>query len=1404
VAGNQSVSVSLGGQSLGGTNPLVGAFVAGAVSAGSARVSLSAGPRTANGSDAYTLTAQALDANGNLNTGTAFTFSFSAPAAGASLSAATCTTATTGAAAGTCTVSLTATVAGSYAITASVSGTVLSSGNPLTAVFVAGAAQAGSATLAIDAGPKTANGSDAYTLTATARDANGNLVSNGANSFSFSVSGTGAVLSASTCTTTAGVCSVTLSATVAGTYAVTAQLNGQAVAGNNPAQAVFVAGAATAGSSRISITPDGPKAANGVDAFVITVRALDAQGNLVTGTVNTFNFSAPGTGAALSASTCSTTAGICSVQLTATAAGTYSVGASLAGSPVDGGRQVSASFQAGAVTAAVSKASISAGPKIANGIDAYTVTAEAFDALGNRVTLNPTTFTFTIEGAPNAASLSAASCVTPTTGADAGSCSVTLVATSAASYLVHVRLGGEGLADPVARSPVTAVFVAGGATPGGSRVSISSGPKAANGSDAYTLTASAYDANGNPNSSVPTTFSFSAPGAGASLSAAGCTTATTGGSAGTCSVTLKATVAGSYSVSASIGSTPVGGSTNPVTAVFVAGPATAGSSQVSISSGPKTANGSDAYTLTASAYDANGNLSTGSASVFSFSAPGAGASLSANTCSTTAGTCSVTLTATTVGSYSVTATLGGSNVGGTNPVTGVFVAGAATAGGSRVVISQGPKTANGVDAYTITASALDAQGNLNTSAATTFSFSAPGAGASLSAASCTTATSGAGAGTCSVTLKATVAGSYAVTASIGASPVGGDTNPVTGVFVAGSATAGSSIVAISTGPKLANGTDLYTITATALDAQGNVSGVTGTTFNFSAPTAGASLSAGECMTATTGPSAGTCSVTLSATVVGSYSVTATVGGSNVGGTNPVTGVFVAGAATAGSSRVTISQGPKTANGSDTYTITASALDANGNLNTSAASTFSFSAPGTGAALSAATCATATSGAGAGNCSVLLTATTAGSYSVTATVGGTQVGGTNPVVGVFVAGPVTAGSARLSLSAGPVLANGVDAYTLTASALDAQGNLNTSSAISFNFSDPGAGALLSAASCNTVLTGATAGTCSVTLKATTAGSYSVTATVGGANVGGTNPVTAVFVASGMDAGQSRVSITLTSATKMANGRDIYTITATAYDSHGNLNAWQPQTFAFSWREGGVTRSMGARLGKRSVNAKVANQWTALSAASCTTATSGAQAGSCSVTLSSTQAGWFTVLSSAGGVPVGDPAGGQAAAQFVAGPAVAANSLITISPGSKQADGVDTHTVTITARDAFDNVQADVSTLFTFSPPAAGASLSATSCSTATTGPDAGSCSVTLKASTPGTYAVTGNLGGQPAGNQVQGQFVAPAAGAVSAVPTLGEWACVGLVLCLGLLGAASGGFSRRPGQQAARPRPGRGR
>ncbi|MDD0816846.1 IPTL-CTERM sorting domain-containing protein [Curvibacter sp. HBC28] len=1272
-----------------------------------------AGPLVA-GVASYTLTATARDSAGNVVTGQSYTYNFSS--SGGSLSATSCSTATSGGSAGSCSVTLSSSVAGSYSVSASLGGTAIA-GSPSTATFVAGAATAAASRVSISSGPKTANGSDAYTITATAYDTNGNLVTNASNTFSFSAPGAGAALSASSCTSTTGTCSVTLTATTAGSYAITASLGGTAVGGTNPVTGVFGAGVATAAASRVSIS-SGPKTANGSDAYTITATAYDANGNLVTNASNTFSFSAPGAGAALSASTCTTTTGTCSVTLTATTAGSYAITASLGGTAVGGTNPVTGAFGADVATAAASRVSISSGPKTANGSDAYTITATAYDANGNLVTNASNTFSFSSPGA--GAALSASTCTSTT-----GTCSVTLTATTAGSYAITASLGGTAVGGT---NPVTGAFVAGAATAAASRVSISSGPKAANGSDAYTITATAYDTNGNLVTNASNTFSFSAPGAGAALSASTCTSTT-----GTCSVTLTATTAGSYAITASLGSTAVGG-TNPVTGTFVAGAATAAASRVSISSGPKAANGSDAYTITATAYDANGNVASGTSNTFSFSSPGAGAALSASTCTSTTGTCSVTLTATTAGSYPITASLGGTAVGGTNPVTGVFGAGAAIASASRVAISNGPLTADGVAAYTLTLTAYDANGNVVTGASNTFSLSAPAAGATLSANTCSTTT-----GTCTVTLRATTAGSYPITASLGGSAVGG-TNPVTGVFVAGQPVATASRLAIDAGPKTANGTDAYTLTVTAYDAQGNLNTSTASTYSFDSlqPSNGATLSAGTCTTATTGPQAGRCSVSLSATVAGSYSVSARLDGVLIGGSNPAQAVFVAGPPTAASSRVDISAGPRMANGSDSYTLTVRALDAQGNLVTAPSTTFGFSPAAAGANLSASTCSTATTGPGAGTCSVTLTATVAGSYAITASLGGTAVGGANPVTGVFVAGNPTAASARVAISAGPLVADGVSAYTLTASATDANGNLNTASATTVTFSSPGAGASLSANSCTTATTGAGAGTCTVSLTATVAGSYPITASLGGTPLGGTNPVTGVFVAGAATAGGSRVSMD-PPGPLTANGVASYTLTVRAQDAQGNLQTGTALDFSFSAPAAGGT----------------------LSATTCRTATSGPQAGTCAVTLSATLATVYNISASLGGTPVGGS--NPVSARFVAGEAVAATARASIDAGPKQANGSDAYTLTASATDGFGNLDSSRVYTFNFSPPAAGASLSATSCSTTTTGPTAATCTVTLSATVSGSYAVSVSLGGEALGgtNPLTGSFVAGPSTAASA-------------------------------------------
>ncbi len=128
------------------------------------------------------------------------------------------------------------------------------------------------------------DGVAASSATVTARDANSNLVSGAVVSFPAvpNVSGTGGQ-----CTTSAvagpgfGTCSLSLTSTVSGSYAIHATIGGVDV-GGSPATLTVTAGAPSAGASTWTVAPAGPVTANGVAAYTVTFTAKDANGNTVT------------------------------------------------------------------------------------------------------------------------------------------------------------------------------------------------------------------------------------------------------------------------------------------------------------------------------------------------------------------------------------------------------------------------------------------------------------------------------------------------------------------------------------------------------------------------------------------------------------------------------------------------------------------------------------------------------------------------------------------------------------------------------------------------------------------------------------------------------------------------------------------------------------------------------------------------------------------------------------------------------------------------------------------------------------------------------------------------------------------------------------------------------------------
>ncbi len=191
------------------------------------------------------------------------------------------------------------------------------------------------ATLAISVNNQIADGNAYNIVTATAKDTSGNLVAGATVNFTV---GSGATLVNSSCVTDAsGQCSVKVKSTIAGSYPVTASVNGVPLPSGSQ-NVTFVAGPAVAAQSSIAVTQNN-EAADGSAKNTVTATAKDASGNPVAGA--TVNFTV-GSGATLVNSSCVTDAsGQCSVKVKSTTAGSYPVTALMNGTPLSGPVMVS-------------------------------------------------------------------------------------------------------------------------------------------------------------------------------------------------------------------------------------------------------------------------------------------------------------------------------------------------------------------------------------------------------------------------------------------------------------------------------------------------------------------------------------------------------------------------------------------------------------------------------------------------------------------------------------------------------------------------------------------------------------------------------------------------------------------------------------------------------------------------------------------------------------------------------------------------------------------------------------------------------------------------------------------------------------------------------------------------------
>jgi probable HAF family extracellular repeat protein len=252
-------------------------FVPGPVAAAISSVTASPGTVTANGTATTTLTVTAEDANGNPIAGDAVVLT----ATGTGNTFTTPIDGTTNAS-GVFTTTLAAASVQDDTFHAVIAGTTIN--ETATVDFVPGPVSAATSSIAASPGTVTANGTATTTLTVTAEDANGNLISGA--TVTLSATGSSNTFTPISGTTNAsGVFTATLDSTVAQDETVKAVIAGTVT---ETTGVDFVPGPVAAATSSIIATP-GTVIANGTATTTLTVTAEDANGNLISGATVTLS-----------------------------------------------------------------------------------------------------------------------------------------------------------------------------------------------------------------------------------------------------------------------------------------------------------------------------------------------------------------------------------------------------------------------------------------------------------------------------------------------------------------------------------------------------------------------------------------------------------------------------------------------------------------------------------------------------------------------------------------------------------------------------------------------------------------------------------------------------------------------------------------------------------------------------------------------------------------------------------------------------------------------------------------------------------------------------------------------------------------------------------------------------------
>ncbi len=887
VAGATFSNLPLGGSPVSGAvtyqpSPVAYSFTGLPASTTGSEIAASPPSIAANGVSTSTLAVQLKDALGNLVTTCTDTVAFTLNAGTQGVPAVS----VTGCSAGMYTGTVTSPVlvgSGTFGFTINGAAAVATA----TVSYAAATPSTSASTIGATPASIVANGSSTSVLRVQLVDASSNPINTCTNTVAFTLNGgTQGTPSVGAASCTAGIYTGTVtSPTAVGSGIFGFTINGSAAVAT--ASVSYTAGPPSTSASTIVASPTSI-IANGTATSTLTAQLKDASGNSIATCANTVAFTLNGGtqgSPAVGAGACS--AGVYTATVTApTAVGSGTFGFTINGSAATATAAVN--YTAGSPSNGANGNLISASPLsvVADNTATSSISVTLRDANGNPATDTVAhTIVFTKTGVGT--TTPAAPTCTIAANANPATCSVTVKSATVGTASFTATDNGEAVSNG---SPVSVNFIAGppSNTASGNLLSATPLSVMADGTSTGTVTVALQDANGNATvDTVAHTIGFVHTGAG-TPSATSCTIAANANPA-RCSITVTSTVAGAASFTA----TDNNGTTtqsvangSPAVINFTANAADPARSGVRTVSSPATANGSATDVLEAFVGDVNGNPVAGSVVTFS---PTANITFSGTCTTNAAGTCQVTARTTVAGSYTSGASIAGGALSGSGISSGgntygataayVFTAGAVDPANSTMSVDVNNQAAGGGQDV-VSVVTKDAFGNPVTGVAVNFSVTP--AGAAPATASCTTAGAAA---TCSVSFTSVTASTYSAAATVGATAIGN--SPQSMAFVAGNASASNSGLRVVSDNAAANGTATDVVEAYVRDAGGNPKGGEVVTF---AGTPGVKLNGGAdgasatCTTGTSGATLGICSITATSTASGTYTIATSIPAGTLGGT----------------------------------------------------------------------------------------------------------------------------------------------------------------------------------------------------------------------------------------------------------------------------------------------------------------------------------------------------------------------------------------------------------------------------------------------------------------------------------------------------------------------------------------